>query len=227
MLLHIPHVLDRETVQQCRTLLSDAQWADGRITAGSQAEKYKNNYQLPEDAPAAQELQKLVLDALGRNALFFSAALPKKIFPPLFNCYTGAANSFGNHVDNAVRTHRATGKHVRTDLSFTLFFTDPDEYEGGELVIEDTFGQQQVKLPAGDLVLYPSSSVHRVEPVTKGARIACFTWLESMVRETERRRLLFEMDAAIVKLREASADSEDAVRFTACYHNLLRMWAAT
>lgn len=227
MLLHVPQVLDRETVQQCRALLAEAQWTDGRVTAGSQAEKYKNNYQLPEEAPAARELQKVVLDALGRNALFFSAALPKKIFPPLFNCYTGAANSFGNHVDNAVRTHRATGKHVRTDLSFTLFFTDPDEYEGGELVIEDTFGQQQVKLPAGDLVLYPSSSVHRVEPVTQGARIACFTWLESMVRETERRRLLFEMDAAIVKLREASADSEDAVRFTACYHNLLRMWADT
>lgn len=227
MLLHVPQVLSRDTVQKCRDILTAAEWADGKITAGSQSEKVKNNYQLREDSPASQELRAIVLEALTRNALFFSAALPKKIYPPLFNCYTGAANAFGNHVDNAVRTHAPTGQNVRTDLSFTLFFTDPDEYEGGELVIEDTFGCQQVKLPAGDLVLYPSSSVHRVEPVRRGARIACFTWLESMVRETERRRLLFEMDAAIVKLREASADSEDAVRFTACYHNLLRMWVNT
>lgn len=227
MLLHIPQVLSRDTVQYCRDLLVNAQWADGKVTAGSQAEKNKHNYQLPEESDIAKELQTIVLDALGKSALFFSAALPKKIFPPLFNCYTGEANAFGNHVDNAVRTHRATGHHVRTDLSFTLFFCDPDEYEGGELVIEDTFGCQEVKLPAGDLVLYPSSSVHRVEPVTKGARIACFTWLESMVRETERRRLLFEMDAAIVKLRQNTGDTEDAVRFTSCYHNLLRMWADT
>lgn len=227
MLLHVPQVLDRATVSRCRELLNAAQWADGRITAGSQAEKYKNNFQLPEDLDTARELRTIVLDALGKSALFFSAALPKKIFPPLFNCYTGQANSFGNHVDNAVRTHRATGNHVRTDLSFTLFFCDPEEYDGGELMIEDTFGTQSVKLPAGDLVLYPSSSVHRVEPVTRGARIACFTWLESMVRETERRRLLFEMDGAIVRLREAHGDTEDAVRFTSCYHNLLRMWAET
>lgn len=227
MLLHVPEVLSRDAVQKCRDILTAAEWADGKITAGSQSEKVKNNYQLREDSAASQELRGIILEALTRNALFFSAALPKKIYPPLFNCYTGAANTFGNHVDNAVRTHAPTGQNVRTDLSFTLFFTDPDEYEGGELVIEDTFGQQRVKLPAGDLVLYPSSSVHRVEPVTQGARIACFTWLESMIRETERRRLLFEMDTAIVKLREVNGDSEDAVRFTSCYHNLLRMWVDT
>lgn len=227
MLLHVPQVLDKDTVARCRQMLESAQWADGRITAGTQAEKNKNNYQLDEASDTARELRSIVLDALGRSALFFSAALPKKIYPPLFNCYTGAANSFGNHVDNAVRTHRATGNHVRTDLSFTLFFCDPDEYDGGELVIEDTFGTQEVKLPAGDLVLYPSSSVHRVEPVTRGARIACFTWLESMVRETDRRRLLFEMDASIVRLRQNQGDTEDAVAFTSCYHNLLRMWADT
>jgi PKHD-type hydroxylase len=227
MLLHVPNVLDRATVQRCRALLTSAEWADGRVTAGSQAEKAKNNTQLPEDSDAARELRAIVLDALGKNALFFSASLPRKIYPPLFNRYSGSANSFGNHVDNAVRTHRASGNHVRTDLSFTLFFCDPEDYDGGELVIEDTFGEQRVKLPAGDLVLYPSSSVHRVEPVTRGARICCFTWIESMVREDERRRLLFEMDTAIVGLRQTQGESEEAVRFTACYHNLLRMWANT
>ncbi len=227
MLLHVPHVLDRETVQRCRDVLTASEWTDGKITAGTQAEKVKNNFQLREDAVASKDLRTIVLDALGKSALFFSAALPKKIYPPLFNCYTGSANSFGNHVDNAVRTHAPSGQNVRTDLSFTLFFCDPDEYEGGELVVEDTFGNQRVKLPAGDLVLYPSSSVHRVEPVTRGARICCFSWLESMVRETEKRRLLFEMDAAIVHLRQSHGDGEDAVRFTSCYHNLVRMWAAT
>ncbi|MGL4409179.1 Fe2+-dependent dioxygenase [Zoogloea sp.] len=227
MLLHIPQVLSREEVQQCREWLTAADWVDGRVTAGSQSEKTKNNLQLPESSEAAQWLRARVLEALGKSALFFSAALPRKIYPPLFNCYTGDSNFFGDHVDNAVRTHAATQTHVRTDLSFTLFFTDPDEYEGGELVIEDTFGCQKVKLPAGDMVLYPSSSVHRVEPVTQGARICCFSWLESMVRETERRRLLFELDSNISRLRQAHGDDETAVGLTHCYHNLVRMWAST
>lgn len=227
MLLHIPKVLSRDTVEECRRLLETGPWADGRATAGSQSAQAKNNLQLPEDSIAAQSLRTAVLEALGKSALFFSAALPRKIYPPLFNCYTGQTNSFGNHVDNAVRTHKATQTHVRTDLSFTLFFTDPDEYDGGELVIEDTFGHQRIKLPAGDLVLYPSSSVHRVEPVTRGARICSFSWLESMVREDERRRLLFELDMNICRLREAQGESELAVSFTNGYHNLVRMWAST
>ncbi len=227
MLLRIPEVLSRQTVEDCRRLLESGQWADGRATAGNQSAQAKNNLQLPEESAEAQALRATVLDALGKSALFFSAALPRKIYPPLFNCYTGETNSFGNHVDNAVRTHKATQTHVRTDLSFTLFFTDPDEYDGGELVIEDTFGHQRIKLPAGDLVLYPSSSVHRVEPVTRGARICSFSWLESMVREDERRRLLFELDMNICRLREQQGESELAVSFTNGYHNLVRMWAST
>lgn len=225
MLLHVPHVLGRESVAACREILGNAEWVDGKATAGSQSEKLKNNLQLPENSPAANALRQIVLDALSRSALFFSAALPQRIFPPLFNCYSGQTNSFGNHVDNAIRTHAATGQHVRTDLSFTLFFTDPDEYEGGELVIEDTFGCQKVKLPAGDLILYPSSSVHRVEPVTRGARICSFSWLQSLVRENEYRRLLFEMDQSIVAMRQAHGDSPAVVQVTSCYHNLMRMWA--
>lgn len=227
MLLHIPQVLSRDTVAYCRRLLEQADWVDGKVTAGSQSEKNKNNLQLPEQGEAARELRDIVLDGLGKNALFFTASLPRKIYPPLFNCYTGEHNTFGNHVDNAVRTHALTQTHVRTDLSFTLFFCDPDEYDGGELVIEDTFGCQRVKLPAGDMVLYPSSSVHRVEPVTRGARICCFSWLESMVRETERRRLLYEMDMGIMGLRQTVGDTPEVVRMTSCYHNLMRMWANT
>ena len=205
--------------------MREAPWEDGRQTAGSQAARVKNNEQLPGGSAQAQSLQQLVLQALERHPIFFSAALPRRIYPPLFNCYTGAHNAFGDHVDNAVRTHRATQTHLRTDLSFTLFFTDPDEYTGGELVIEDTFGNQRIKLPAGDLVLYPSSSVHRVEPVTGGARIACFSWLESMVRETERRRLLYDLDQQICRLRESHGDDDTSVGLTSCYHNLVRMWA--
>ena len=227
MLLHIPNVLTQEQVAQCREILTSSTWVDGNVTSGTQAAKAKNNLQLPEDSEAAIALQKIVLDALSNNALFFTAALPKKIFPPLFNCYTGEFNTFGNHVDNAVRTMRGGGKRVRSDLSFTLFFSDPEEYDGGELVIEDTFGSQVVKLPAGDLVLYPSSSVHRVEPVTRGARIACFTWLESMIRETDRRRLLFDLDMSIMAFRERLGDDADTVKLTSIYHNLLRTWADT
>lgn len=225
MLIHIPDVLTAEALADCRTILSTAPWADGRITAGTQSAKVKNNLQLPENAPASQALRAIVLKHLNKNALFLSAALPRRIFPPLFNRYEDAANTFGNHIDNAVRTCAVTGERVRTDLSATLFLSDPDDYDGGELVIEDTYGTHAVKLPAGDMVLYPGSSLHRVEPVTRGARVASFFWMESMVRETERRRLLFEMDMAILELRETQGDSAPTVNLTGCYHNLLRMWA--
>ena len=226
MLLHVPGVLTRDALDRCRAIVSAAEWVDGRVTAGTQSEQVKNNQQLPEDSEAARAARAIVLAGLERSALFFTAALPRRIFPPLFNRYAGAANAFGEHVDNAVRTVAATGARVRTDLSATLFLADPAEYDGGELVIADTFGEQRVKLPAGDLVLYPSSSVHRIEPVTRGARIAAFFWIESMVRETERRRLLFELDLAILGLRESVGDTPPVVRHTGCNHNRLRMWAA-
>jgi PKHD-type hydroxylase len=225
MLLQVPGVLSAAQVQHCRELLADAGWADGSSTAGTQSTQVKNNLQLPEQSPVTQRLQPVVLEALLHSALFYTAALPKKIFPPLFNCYSGASNSFGNHVDNAMRTHVATGYRVRSDLSATLFLSDPDEYDGGELVIEDAFGEQRIKLPAGDLVLYPSSSIHRVEPVTRGARIASFMWIESMVRDNAQRRLLFDLDMAIMDVREEQGDTASSVKLTGCYHNLLRLWA--
>lgn len=227
MLLHVPEVLSRDMVEKCREILLAAQWVDGKVTAGTQSEQVKNNRQLPEDSEAAKIVRTLLVDQLSKSALFFTAALPRKIYPPLFNRYEGTANSFGNHVDNAVRTHAASSTHVRTDLSATLFFSDPNEYEGGELVVEDTFGHHKIKLPAGDMILYPSSSVHRVEPVTRGARIAAFFWIESMVRDIEQRRLLFDMDMAIMALRQASGDTAETVKLTSCYHNLVRMWAST
>jgi PKHD-type hydroxylase len=227
MLLQIPEVLTADGVQRVRAILAAAQWADGRITAGTQSAQVKNNLQLPEEAPASREARAIVLEGLQRNALFFTAALPKAIFPPLFNRYEGAANAFGNHVDNAVRTVSATGMRLRTDLSATLFLSEPSEYDGGQLVIEDTFGTQQVKLPAGQLVLYPSSSLHCVQPVTRGARVASFFWVQSMVREPERRRLLFDMDMAILGLRTQYGEIAAAVALTGTYHNLLRMWAET
>jgi len=225
MLLHIPQVLSRDALDRCRGIVSAAQWVDGRVTAGTQSAKTKNNLQLTEDSEAARAARAIVLAGLERSALFFTAALPKRIFPPLFNRYEGAANAFGDHVDNAVRAVAATGERLRTDLSATLFLSEPAEYDGGELVIEDTFGTQRIKLPAGNMVLYPPSSVHRVEPVTRGARIASFFWIESMVREDERRRLLFDLDMAILGLRDSVGDTPPVVRLTGCYHNLLRMWA--
>ena len=227
MLLHVPKVLSPEALARCRHLVENADWQDGKITAGTQSGQVKNNRQLPEASDAAIAARALVVDALARNALFFSAALPKKTFPPLFNRYDGDANNFGNHIDNAVRTSTLTGAWVRTDLSCTLFLSEPEEYDGGELVIEDTFGTQRAKLAAGDLMLYPSSSVHRVEPVTRGSRIASFFWIESMVRGDDQRRLLFEMDKSIVSLRAMHGEAEDVVRLTGVYHNLLRMWADT
>lgn len=225
MLIEIPDVLSTAELEQVQSLLQDAPWTDGRVTAGTQSAQVKNNWQLPEQCQQSHATREILLNALNRNALFLSAALPKRIFPPLFNRYEGEHNTFGNHIDNAIRHCSVSGQRVRTDLSATIFLADPDSYDGGELVIEDTYGQHAVKLNAGDMVLYPGSSLHRVEPVIRGARVASFFWLESMVRETERRRLLFEMDMAILQLRQTQGDTQPAVQLTGCYHNLLRMWA--
>lgn len=224
MLLHVPEVLNAEELGQLRVLMARADWADGKITAGTQSEQVKRNLQLPETSPDAEAARQIVLKALSRNALFFSAALPKKIYPPLFNQYREGMD-FGAHIDNAVRTHPASGMHVRTDISCTLFIADPDSYDGGELVVEDTYGQQMVKLPAGDMVLYPGTSLHHVRPVTRGARVACFFWVQSMIREDAQRTLLFDMDAAIVSLRQQGGDTAPVIRLTGTYHNLIRMWA--
>ncbi|MFC3149082.1 Fe2+-dependent dioxygenase [Piscinibacterium candidicorallinum] len=227
MLLQIPDVLSGDELARARDLMRDADWADGRITAGTQSAQVKNNQQLPETSMAAREARQLVLQGLAASALFMTAALPRKIYPPLFNRYAGAANAFGNHIDNAIRTFAPTAQHVRTDVSCTLFLAEPDEYEGGELVIEDTFGSQRVKLPAGHMVLYPASSVHRVEPVTRGARLASFFWVESMVRDDAQRRLLFDLDMSVLALRQQQGETAEAVKLTGVYHNLLRMWAST
>lgn len=231
MLLHVPQVLDADELAQVRSLLVDAPWVDGQVTAGVQSAQVKNNLQLPQAHPLTQALQSVVLAGLNRHATFFSAALPRKIFPPLFNRYGGAANAFGNHVDNAVRfvTHGPqTGLRLRTDVSCTLFLADPADYDGGELVIEDTYGSQRVKLPAGDLVIYPGTSVHRVEPVTRGVRLASFFWIESMVRSDEQRRLLHDMDRHLMHLRQTVGETDAGViGLTGTYHNLLRQWAQT
>ncbi|WP_417704419.1 Fe2+-dependent dioxygenase [Rheinheimera aquimaris] len=226
MLLKIPQLLTKAQVASCKQVLLDADWADGNVTAGYQSAQAKHNLQLPENSPAARQLGDLVLQALAQNKLFMSAALPLKIFPPLFNCYQGG-QSFGVHVDNAVRQVPGTPVKVRTDLSMTLFFSEPEEYEGGELVIEDTYGAHSVKLAAGDMVLYPSTSLHKVTPVTRGRRLASFFWLQSMVASDEKRSLLFDMDMAIQSLRQQLADSREIVQLTGVYHNLLRQWAQT
>ena len=226
MLLSIPDVLTAEQVAHCRQRLQQAGWADGRITAGHQSAKAKDNLQLPEDSEVARELGALVRDAAQANSTFFSAALPRRIYPPLFNCYRDG-QSFGFHVDNAVRYDRsAGGSHpVRTDLSATLFVSDPHEYDGGELVIEDTYGVQQVKLPAGHMVLYPGTSLHRVNPVTRGARLASFFWIQSMLREDSQRRLMFELDVSIRRLTRDVPEHPSLVQLAGIYHNLLRRWA--
>lgn len=227
MLLHLKAVLGAEALAEARAVLADAAWQGGEATAGPQARSVKHNEQLPADGAAARHLQALVLGALERHPSFFAAALPKKVFPPMFNRYAGATNRYGSHVDNAVRYPAQTGQRVRTDISGTLFLADPASYDGGELVVEDTFGEQRVKLAAGDLVLYPGTSVHRVEPVTRGARLAAFFWVESMVRSAEQRRLLWDLDQALTRLRERHGDDDDTVRLTGTYHNLLRLWADT
>ena len=225
MLLQIPQVLAPEQVAHCRERLASAAWADGRITAGHQSAQAKDNAQLPETDPVARELGALILEVLARNSTFFSAALPKRVYPPLFNRYAGG-QSFGFHVDNAVRYDRSRGgvEAVRTDVSATLFLSSPEDYDGGELVIEDTYGEQRVKLPAGDMVLYPGTSLHRVTPVTRGERIAAFFWTQSMVREDAQRRLMFDLDVSIRRLTQDVPDHPALVQLTGVYHNLLRRW---
>jgi PKHD-type hydroxylase len=224
MLLHIPDVLTAEQVAECRRVLGQAEWVDGRVTAGRQSARAKDNTQLPEGHPAARQLGDLILSALERSPLFMSAALPLKVFPPLFNRYEGG-QSFGNHVDNAIRQVAGTPHRVRTDLASTLFLAAPEEYEGGELLVEDTYGLHSVKLPAGHLILYPASSLHRVQPVTRGARLASFFWIQSMVRDDGERTLLFDLDTAIQRLGADAPDHPSVVQLTSVYHNLLRRWA--
>mgnify|MGYP002735279053 CR=1 FL=1 len=225
MMLHIPEVLDQAQVAECRELLLQAPWQDGKTTAGFQSALAKHNLQLPEDCEVAQQLGKVVLAALERHPLFVAGALPARIFPPLFNCYQGG-QSFGLHVDNAMRMDRQCGEYLRTDLSATLFFSDPDSYDGGELVVEDTYGAHSVKLPAGDLILYPASSLHQVTPVTRGARLGAFFWIQSMVRDEGQRSLLFDLDTAIQQThQQLGADHAASIQLTGVYHNLLRRWA--
>jgi PKHD-type hydroxylase len=224
MLLQIPDVLTPDLVASARQRLEAASWIDGRVTAGHQSARAKDNLQLPEDSPEARQIGDEILAALQGNPLFISAALPARVFPPLFNLYQGG-HSFGNHVDNAIRHVPGTPHRIRTDLSATLFFTGPDEYDGGELVIEDTYGVHAVKLPAGHLVLYPSTSLHHVRPVTRGARLASFFWIQSMVRDDGERTLLFDLDSAIQVLTQSHVDHPVAVPLTGVYHNLLRRWA--
>ena len=227
MLLKIAAALNPDELAQVRALLARAPWADGKVTAGDQSAQAKNNHQVPEAAPEAEQARLIVSTALARNPMFVTGALPKKVYPPLFNRYCGDANTFGDHIDNAVRTHAATARHVRTDISCTLFLSDPESYDGGELVVQDTYGEQRVKFDAGDLVMYPGTSVHRVEPVTRGERVAAFFWIESMVRRDDQRRVLYDMDMAILALRREHGDTPQTVALTGSYHNLLRMWADT
>ena len=224
MLLPVPDVLSPEEVREARGILERAEWVDGRVTAGHQSARSKDNQQVPEGSEAARVLGEKVLAGLQRHPLFVSAALPLRVFPPLFNRYEGGQN-FGTHVDNAVRQVPGTPHRLRTDLSATLFFSEPAEYEGGELVVEDTFGVHSVKLPAGHLILYPATSLHHVRPVTKGQRLASFFWIQSMVRDDGERTLLFDLDTAIQRLSRDQPDHPAAVQLTGVYHNLLRRWA--
>lgn len=224
MLITIDDMLSADELAQARALLDGSAWTSGLATAGLQAARAKNNRQLPEDAEHLPALRRLVLGALQRNALFFTAALPRKILPPFFNRYGGAANHYGWHADNAMRA-APHGDYVRADVSATLFLSDPEEYDGGVLSVEDTFGEHGVKLKAGSLVLYPSSSIHQVTPVTRGERRACFLFIQSMVRDPGQRRLLFDMDMALLDLRDQLGESPPVVRLTGAYHNLLRRWA--
>lgn len=224
MLLQIPDVLTAAQVAEARRMLDQAEWVDGRITAGHQSSRAKHNLQLPEGHPVAEQIGDVILTELQRNPLFVAAALPLRVFPPLFNRYQGG-QSFGNHVDNAIRQISGSGHRIRTDLSATLFLSALEEYDGGELLVEDTYGVHSVKLPAGHLVLYPSTSLHRVQPVTRGARVASFFWIQSMVRDDAERTLLFDLDVAIQQVSQDLPDHPSAVQLTNVYHNLLRRWA--
>ncbi|MDR2870933.1 MAG: Fe2+-dependent dioxygenase [Xanthomonadaceae bacterium] len=225
MLLHIPKVLGSDQVRQFRQAMDSAEWVDGLATSGIQSAMVKKNWQLPEGVPLTRQLGDVVLDALGKSPRFIAAALPLKVYPPAFNRYA-EGQTYGTHIDNAVRILRGTDFRVRGDLSATLFLSEPDDYDGGELVVQDTYGEHRVKLPAGDLVLYPASSEHCVTPVTRGVRVASFFWIQSMVRDEGARRMLFDLDTAIQGLVPAVGnDDPNVVRLTGVYHNLLRRWA--
>ncbi|CAM2170289.1 PKHD-type hydroxylase YbiX [Paraburkholderia sacchari] len=227
MLIHVPHVLTPEQVRALRERLDHAgdAWVDGRATAGWSGAPVKHNRQIAEHTPLAREMGDVVLAAIERNPLFISAALPNQVYPPLFNRYEGGM-TFGSHVDGAVRV-LPNGMKLRTDVSVTLFLSSPDEYEGGELVVEDTYGVQEVKLPAGDIIVYPATSLHQVRPVTRGARVASFFWVQSLVRDDTKRALLFDMDTAIQRLNASDADAVARRSLVGCYHNLLRLWSET
>tara|TARA_Y100000815_G_scaffold258801_1_gene268567 strand:+ start:309 stop:986 length:678 start_codon:yes stop_codon:yes gene_type:complete len=225
MLLHIPRILDAAQVAEIRQRLDASDWTDGRETVGPQGAQVKRNHQLADASPLKAELGQIILGALERSPLFFAAALPLRILPPRFNRYTGGGQ-YGFHVDGSVM-RLADGSHLRSDVSCTVFLNDPDEYDGGELIIADTYGEHEVTLPAGDALVYPSSSLHRVAPVTQGARIASFFWIQSMVRDDSQRRMLFEMDTSIQKLIADGADNQATLQLTGVYHNLLRRWAET
>ena len=230
MLLTLPDILSADDLRAVHALLRDAPWVDGRESAGPQARTVKNNQQLPHDGEAANRIRQMVLDGLNCSALFFSAALPLRIFTPRINRYAGEHNTYGNHIDNAVRLKPAVGggtEVVRTDVSCTVFLNDPDQYDGGELIVSDTYGTRGVKLPAGHAVLYPGTSLHQVTPVTRGERVACFLWVQSMVRSDEQRRLLYELDMNLLALRQRHGETAETTGLTGTYHNLLRMWAET
>jgi PKHD-type hydroxylase len=227
MLICVPNVLSKDDVADFRRIMDGCDWEDGRSTAGAQSALVKSNEQLPPDGEVSRQLGKRVISALTANPRFISAAIPLQIFPPLFNRYKAAeGHHFGIHVDNAVRGDRLTGLRIRTDLSVTLFLSDPDEYDGGELVVEDVYGSHEIKLPAGDLVLYPASSLHMVTPVTRGVRVASFFWLQSMIRDAHARSLIFDLDTVIQSLVERlGRDDPETVKLTGIYHNLIRLWA--
>jgi PKHD-type hydroxylase len=224
MILHIPNVLSKEQLIECRKLLNEADWIDGKTTAGSQAVNVKNNFQLHEKDSLTTYLREIITSSLSSNPLFISSALPSHIISPFFNRYENGGN-YGNHVDNAIMYDMQKQKSYRTDISCSLFFTDPSEYEGGEMVIEDTFGTHEVKLPAGDLILYPSTSLHRVEPVTSGVRMVSFMWVQSMIRSAWKRSILFELDNTIQSLRLKYGETQEAINLSIHYHKLIQEWA--
>lgn len=226
MIIEIPNVLPPATLAEARATLEAAEWVDGRATAGHQGARVKDNQQIPVGHPAARQVGDTILRALHQNPLFISAALPLRILPPMFNRYAGG-QQFGTHVDGSVRSAPSGGQRVRTDLSCTLFFAGPGEYDGGELIIEDTYGSKSVKLPAGHMILYPGTSLHRVMPVTRGARLCAFFWIQSMIRSDTHRALLFETDVAIQRLGAEHATHPSVIQLTGVYHNLIRLWAET
>ena len=225
MLVCVPDVLSKADVAEFRDVMDAAAWEDGRSTAGAQSAMVKNNEQLPPNGEISRKLGERVIKAVAANPLFISAAIPRHIFPPLFNRY-GVGQHFGLHVDNAVRGDHLTGMRIRTDLSVTLFLSEPDEYDGGELIVEDYYGSQEIKLPAGHLVLYPATSLHTVTPITRGARVASFFWLQSMIRDANARSMIFDLDSAIQGLvARLGRNDRDMVKLTGLYHNLIRHWA--